>query len=154
MRQYAANEDATERLGRACVGLLTPGRRVFVSGDLGAGKTTLIRGMLGGLGHRGAVTSPTYTLVETYSLSGLTVFHLDLYRIDDPDELEFIGFRDMLGEHSLCLIEWPERAVDRLPAADMTIAIEFAGQGRMVTFESRHDVDWAQYGLGEPDGSD
>lgn len=154
MRQYAANEDATEGLGRACAGLLTPGRRVYVSGGLGAGKTTLIRGMLRGLGHRGSVTSPTYTLVEPYSLSGLTVYHLDLYRIDDPGELEFIGFRDMLGERSVCLIEWPERAADRLPAADMTIAIEFSGHGRMLSFESRHEIDWARNGLKEPNGLD
>ncbi len=154
MRQYAANEDATERLGRACAGLLTPGRRVFVSGDLGAGKTTLIRGMLRGLGHRGAVTSPTYTLVEPYSLLGLTVYHLDLYRIDDPGELEFIGLRDMFDEHSLCLIEWPERAADRLPTADIAIAIEILGHGRMLRFESQHDIDWAGYGLAEPDGPD
>ena len=108
--------------------------------------------MLRGLGHRGAVTSPTYTLVEPYSLCGLTVYHLDLYRIDDPGELEFIGLRDMFDEHSLCLIEWPERAADRLPVADMTIVIEISGHGRMLTFESRHDIDWAHYGLGESDG--
>lgn len=110
--------------------------------------------MLRGLGHRGAVTSPTYTLVEPYSLLGLTVYHLDLYRIDDPGELEFIGLRDMFDEHSLCLIEWPERAADRLPTADIAIAIEILGHGRMLRFESQHDIDWAGYGLAEPDGPD
>jgi len=106
------------------------GKVVFLSGDLGAGKTTLARGILQGLGHAGAVTSPTYTLLESYAVGDLAVWHFDLYRIEDAAaEMETAGLRDCLDGHSLLLIEWPERGGDALPAPDYRVEIRYAGDG-------------------------
>ena len=106
---------------------------LYLEGDLGAGKTTLTRGMLRGLGHQGAVRSPTYTLIEPYELSAIRVQHLDLYRLADAEELEYLGLRDLLGEDVLWVIEWPERGAGLLPAPDLRILIEPAGEGRRLT---------------------
>ena len=127
--------EATEALGARLAQSLTPGI-VYLQGDLGAGKTTLTRGLLRGLGHEGRVRSPTYTLVEPYRLSGNVVYHLDLYRLADPEELEWLGLRDMLAEHALLLIEWPERGVGVLPAADLVISLEYSGSGRRAILEA------------------
>jgi tRNA threonylcarbamoyladenosine biosynthesis protein TsaE len=105
---------------------------VFLEGDLGVGKTTLARGFLRRLGHRGAVKSPTYTLVEPYELGGRRVYHLDLYRVADPGELEYLGLREMLEEAALLLVEWPERGAGWLPAPDLRVRIAYAGGGRRV----------------------
>jgi tRNA threonylcarbamoyladenosine biosynthesis protein TsaE len=110
---------------------------VFLEGDLGAGKTTVARGILRGLGFEGSVKSPTYTLVEPYEFSGIQVYHLDFYRIEDPEELEYIGLDDMFGETALKLIEWPERAQGRLPVADVVIRIRRRDAGRVIEIESR-----------------
>ncbi|TCT20860.1 tRNA (adenosine(37)-N6)-threonylcarbamoyltransferase complex ATPase subunit type 1 TsaE [Thiobaca trueperi] len=108
---------------------------LYLEGDLGAGKTTLTRGMLHGLGHRGAVRSPTYTLIEPYELPTARVQHLDLYRLADPEELEYLGLRDLLGEDVLWVIEWPERGAGILPAADLRIGIAYAEPGRRLRLE-------------------
>ena len=105
---------------------------IFLEGELGAGKTTLTRGFLRGLGHQGAVRSPTYTLVEPYLIGKRRVYHLDLYRVADPAELEFLGLREMLTEDAVLLIEWPERGAGWLPAADLRIHIEHCPEGRRV----------------------
>ena len=107
-----------------------PGSLIFLSGELGAGKTTFARGIMRGLGYLGAVKSPTYTLVECYSGGRLPVYHFDLYRLEEPEELEFIGFRDYLNDASLVLVEWPERAKDFLPEPDVKIFIEPICDGR------------------------
>jgi tRNA threonylcarbamoyladenosine biosynthesis protein TsaE len=123
---------ATERAGAALAGC--PGlrdiRQMHLCGDLGAGKTTLVRGLLRALGHQGAVRSPTYTLLEPYEFSGLTVLHFDLYRVADPDELEYLGVREQSGEDSLWLVEWPERGAGWLPAPDLVATLVSEGDGR------------------------
>lgn len=128
-----ADAAAMEALGAALARALDGGLLVHLDGELGAGKTTLVRGVLRGLGHAGSVRSPTYTLVEPYELAGRHVYHLDLYRLADPEELEWIGIRDLLDADSLALIEWPERGAGVLPAADLEIAIAYFGTGRSVT---------------------
>lgn len=110
---------------------------VHLQGELGAGKTTLARGVLRGLGYSGPVRSPTYTLIEPYEFPARTVYHLDLYRLGDPEELEWIGIRDLLDQHSLALIEWPERGLGVLPPADLEIRIDYRGPGRSVRLEAR-----------------
>lgn len=125
-----------ERLGAALARRVLPGFLIQLEGDLGAGKTTLVRGFLRGLGYRGSVRSPTYTLVEPYEFpdwaGGCTVYHLDLYRLGDPEELEWIGIRDLLDARSIALVEWPERGRGVLPPADLGIAIAYTDSGRRV----------------------
>ncbi len=110
---------------------------VFLEGDLGAGKTTLCRGILRGLGYQGRVRSPTYTLMESYEVPSGYVYHFDLYRINHPEELEFIGGRDYFLPHNLCLVEWPERGKGWLPAPDLVIHLSGAGEQRQLLLEWR-----------------
>ncbi len=121
---------ATEALGARLAARLTPGCVFWLRGDLGAGKTTLVRGLLQALGHHGTVKSPTYTLVEPYQIGEQALFHWDLYRLADPEELEFLGLRDQLDGQAVLLIEWPERGQGELPAADVDIDLDYAGEHR------------------------
>ncbi|MDT8879816.1 tRNA (adenosine(37)-N6)-threonylcarbamoyltransferase complex ATPase subunit type 1 TsaE [Halomonas saccharevitans] len=131
------DEDRQVAFG-ACLGRALEGYgRVHLTGELGAGKTTLTRGILRAYGHIGAVKSPTYTLVEPYELTGVLVHHFDLYRLGDPEELEFIGGRDLLAEDALCVIEWPERGEGWLPAPDLTVRLSLAEEGREALLEAR-----------------
>lgn len=119
-----------EALGGRLATALAAGGVVHLHGDLGAGKTTLVRGLLRALGHEGSVRSPTYTLLETYARDGLRVHHLDLYRLSDPEELEYIGIRELFEPDALCLIEWPEKGAGYLPTPDLALRIAIVGDGR------------------------
>lgn len=136
---FLADETATEALGRAlseAVRRSGRGATVFLRGNLGMGKTTLSRGVMRGMGHEGAVKSPTYTIVEPYEHLRPEVYHFDLYRLGDPEELEYLGIRDYFGRSSLCLIEWAERGDGILPAPDLQIIIEPEADGRRASLRS------------------
>lgn len=109
---------------------------IFLSGPLGAGKTTFTRGFLRGLGYQGHVKSPTYTIVESYPFTDRDVYHFDLYRIKDPEELLFIGIQDYFTDRAICLIEWPEQASALLPQADLTCYIKLDGSERHIELQS------------------
>ncbi|KPK57694.1 MAG: tRNA threonylcarbamoyladenosine biosynthesis protein TsaE [Gammaproteobacteria bacterium SG8_31] len=121
-----------EAFGSRLAQASTQGGVIFLQGELGAGKTTLVRGFVRALGYAGRVKSPTYTLLESYSLEGVNLYHLDLYRLADAEELEWIGIRDLLEEADLCLIEWPDRGLGVLPSPDLEIQIEYRGEGRVL----------------------
>jgi tRNA threonylcarbamoyladenosine biosynthesis protein TsaE len=127
---YLANEDAMVVLGNRIAQVTQGHGIIFLDGDLGAGKTTLSRGIIRGLGHVGAVKSPTFTLVEPYEIGDTRAFHFDLYRLVDPEELEFLGIRDYLEDDALCLIEWPQKGAGFLPKPDLTITISPHDSGR------------------------
>ncbi len=118
-----ADEAATLALGAEIARILAPGVCVHLSGDLGAGKTTLSRGILRGLGFEGRVKSPTYTLVELYVVSKLNLYHFDFYRFNEPEEWDDAGFRDLFNGTNICLVEWPEKAGELLPLPDLMIQL-------------------------------
>ncbi len=138
LERFLADEAATLALGQQLAVGLKPGMVVYLSGDLGAGKTTLARGVLRGLGYAGKVKSPTFTLVEPYEFSRLYLYHFDFYRFEAKDkvgatgvdEMEAAGFREYFNDRSLCLIEWPERAGQHLARPDLTIKLDPQGAGR------------------------
>jgi tRNA threonylcarbamoyladenosine biosynthesis protein TsaE len=134
-----ATEDDTLALGRAIAPLLERGMVIHLCGDLGAGKTTLARGILRGLGYEGRVKSPTFTLLEPYKFSKLYLYHFDFYRFLDPRELEETGFREYFNAESVCLVEWPEKAPD-LPAADLQIDMRAEAQGRTTVITAHTEV--------------
>lgn len=132
-----ADESSTLALGAALAPHVPPGLVVTLSGELGAGKTTLVRGLLRALGHAGSVKSPTYTLVEVYEVSRLDFYHFDFYRFQDPREWIEAGFRDVFNGRNVCLIEWPERASGFLPPADLEITLSVVDAGRVATLVAR-----------------
>jgi len=126
-------EAATLDLGAQLAKCVQGGLTIWLRGDLGAGKTTFSRGFLRGLGFEGKVKSPTYTLVEPYVISGLNIYHFDLYRFVDEEEWEAAGFREYFNAHTVCLVEWPEKAANLLPTADIEIALAVQHVGRKAT---------------------
>jgi len=129
MRIVLPDANATDRLGAWLAQTRPPRAIVYLRGDLGAGKSTLARALLRALGVTGAIRSPTYTLVERYPVGDGDAVHLDLYRIGDPGELEFLGLD--AGEGTLWLVEWPERGASSLPPADLDVVLALDGQGRV-----------------------
>lgn len=121
--QWLADEAATVAAGAQLMAQCKPGMTVFLEGTLGAGKTTMTRGMLNYLGHSGAVKSPTYTLVEPYEQLTLPVYHFDLYRLGDPEELEYMGIRDYFSPETICLVEWAERGQGVLPHPNIVVQL-------------------------------
>jgi tRNA threonylcarbamoyladenosine biosynthesis protein TsaE len=136
MERFLNSAEATEALGARLAAAMPAGAIVYLQGDLGTGKTTLVRGFLRALGHTGPVRSPTYTLLEPYAPGGRPIYHLDLYRLADAEELEFIGLRDCLDGRAIVLVEWPERGHGVLPPADLTVTLSDHDNGRWIRLEA------------------
>jgi len=150
-----ADSGVTEALGGALARALPggapadatfPGAVVYLRGELGAGKTTCVRALLRALGVSGLVRSPTYTLVETYNLAALTCVHVDLYRLQALTEVDELGLRDLVGPGCLLLVEWPEKGAAALPAADLDLALRYAGEARQacLTAQSPLALRWLE----------
>ncbi|QPK64761.1 tRNA (adenosine(37)-N6)-threonylcarbamoyltransferase complex ATPase subunit type 1 TsaE [Methylomonas sp. LL1] len=149
MKIDLSSSDETELLGAALWRALPKKCLLFLYGDLGAGKTTLVRGLLRAAGHAGSVKSPTYSLVEEYRLADRAVFHFDLYRLKDPEELEWMGINDYLQQDALCCVEWPQMGEGYLPAADLELRLGYHGEGRSIEINALAEslkntlvIDW------------
>lgn len=138
MHKFLSDTEATEQFGKELGSMLPSKCVVFLHGDLGAGKTTLVRGVLRAAGFAGAVKSPTYNLVEEYTINGKKIFHFDLYRLTDPEELEYIGISDYFAQESICFVEWPEMGKGFLPEPDYVIQLTTEGLGRAVNMQNYH----------------
>ncbi len=131
------DEAATIAVGQKLAPLLLPGMVFWLNGDLGAGKTTLVRAVLRGLGFSGAVKSPTYTLVEVYVVSSLYLYHFDFYRFNEPGEFADAGLGEYFQNEGICLVEWPEKAVGYVPEPDVVLSLQFASDNEMATEPGR-----------------
>jgi tRNA threonylcarbamoyladenosine biosynthesis protein TsaE len=140
LARHLPGEPDTLALGAALAKAICPGMVVYLRGDLGAGKTTLTRGLLHALGHPGRVKSPTYTLVELYNVSKLCLYHFDFYRLEHPQDWLDAGFREHFGGECACLVEWPEKAGETLPAADLEITLEVSGTSREARLKANTDT--------------
>ena len=137
---HLESEAATLAFGAEIAAILRPGLIIFLKGDLSAGKTTLARGILQGLGYEGKVKSPTYNLIELYKFSRLYFYHFDFYRFTDPIEWEEAGFREYFNENSICLVEWPEKAEELLPIADVQVSFTITDTGRNIEIQAGTEV--------------
>lgn len=134
------DEAATLALGSRIAQFLELGTTIYLYGDLGAGKTTLVRGLLRAAGYLAKVKSPTYTLVEPYLIANKMFYHFDLYRFNDEEEWESAGFRDYFNENTICLVEWPEKAGNLIPRADIEIHLEPNDAGRTIHLKSNSEI--------------
>ena len=132
MSNFLIDSDATEKFGAQLWATLPEKALIFLHGDLGAGKTTLVRGLLRAAGVTGAIKSPTYAVIEEYSVGERKIFHFDLYRLADAEELEWIGIDDYLNQNALCLIEWSCKGEGVLPKADVNITLTTQDNGRVI----------------------
>ena len=142
LKTILPDENATLALGAAIARGIEPGLVVFLHGDLGAGKTTLVRGVLRGLGFEGRVKSPTYALVEVYEVSRLDFHHFDFYRFQDPRECNEAGFRDTFDGRRVSFVEWPEKAHGLLPTADVEVSLAIQDAGRVATLKANTEAGW------------
>jgi tRNA threonylcarbamoyladenosine biosynthesis protein TsaE len=140
MNIILADEAATLALGAALAPCLLPGMVIYLDGDLGAGKTTLVRGLMRALGDNGPVKSPTYTLVEIHVVSGLNLYHFDFYRFNQPEEYLDAGLDEYFDGKGVCLVEWPGRASPYLPEPDLRIDLVVDGSGRRATIEAGSEL--------------
>lgn len=145
MRIFIGNEKGMEAFGAKLLKLIKlynqSNKTIYLKGNLGAGKTTLVRGFLRGLGYLGKVKSPTYTIVENYNSNNINIYHFDLYRLNEAEELEILGVRDYFENLSICFFEWAERGQGFIPKADIIISINFHNDGRYLDIISRLHSD-------------
>ena len=137
MERFLHDEEALLALASDVAAKIKPGLVIYLKGDLGVGKTVFARGLINRLGYQGLVKSPTYSLVEAYQIDeAFTCYHFDLYRLSEPEELEFTGARDHFNEQSLCLVEWPDKATGFIPAGDINCELEYHQSGRKITISA------------------
>ena len=134
------NETETTEIGSKLASYLKGGEVIYLKGELGTGKTTLVRGVLNRLGHAGNVKSPTYTIVEPYSIDSHVIYHFDLYRLDDPEELESLGIRDYSDGQYICFFEWPEKGGNLLPNADIKLELTYLENSLEFELRSKSEV--------------
>ena len=134
------NETETTAIGVKVASYLKGGEVIYLKGELGSGKTTLVRGALNKLGFVGNVKSPTYTIVEPYSIDNHVVYHFDLYRLNDPEELESLGIRDYCDGQSICFFEWPEKGENLTPNADISLLLSYTEEGRNIELTTISEI--------------
>ena len=137
---FLKDETSTLRAGNLLAEVSGGSGFIYLCGDLGTGKTTLSRGVVRYFGYRGAVKSPTFTIVEPYELDHYRIYHFDLYRLTDPEELEFLGVDEYFSQDSLCLVEWPEKGADFLPKPDLVVELKVCNRGRTMKIYPRSTI--------------